>query len=304
MQHLYDYFDGAEDPRAQAEELLWCCSGEFFQNREYTGRLPVDLEAVLDNLLDKSVDHFEVLEDVFTNHPKLWDALLEFRDEFFVEYRSEEAPSWVYLTPWFGNEIYGWLIHFSDTAYDIAYEGFCRGVPSVNKLGLTTRLSSYEFDTEGYNFAYPADIAVRFAFDRGTPKYGKHAVLFRAPYMLFNHLTDQEPQAIFWGPSARDIIVIDFEYREPVLEVTDTLVLVDDSGESVALWPDDEGEEAAYELQDEHGGEWTDRLEFADVDEMLEWLEGPPISGRPRLSLFDPLSKPECVIRHRKRRGG
>ncbi|MCH9802154.1 MAG: hypothetical protein K0U62_11590 [Actinomycetia bacterium] len=312
MQHLYDYFEEAEDPRARAEELLRCCSWEFLAGREYTGRLPADLEDVLDNLLDEHDSPQEALEEVFSDHPKLWDALLEFQNEFFVEHAQEESPSWRYLHPRYGDEAYDWLIHFSDSAYDIAAEGFCRGVPHVETLGLTTLLSSFYFDTEGYNFAYPAEMAQRFGFNRwGDPQYGKRAVLFRAPHMVFDHSTDNEPQAIFWGPSARDIIVIDFEYREPVLEA-DTLVLVADSGESVALWPEwddlpdgESPEDVADDLQDEHGGEWTNRLEFVDVEEMLEWLEGPPISGRPRLSLFDPLSKPTCVVKHRRaaRRG-
>ena len=301
MQHLYDYFARAEDPRFQAEELLRCCAYEFFASRGYAGKVDEDIEAVLDSFyVEEDIEGYiprEALDAIEENHPEVWDSLLEFRDEFFVEYAQEELPSWVLLWPRWGDEEYDWLIHFSDDAYDIASEGFCRGVEDITKLGLTTHLGSHEFGTEGYNFAYPAEFATRFGFDRHRPRYGKHAVLFRAPYMMFDHLGDREPQAIFWGPSARDITLIDFEYKEPVLE-TRTRVLVAESGEVVAV---DEGLEMAEEeaLEEEHGGEWTDRIEFTTVEEMLEWLEGPPIDGETRLSLFDPLSKPLCVMKAR-----
>lgn len=301
MQRLYDYFADAEDPRAQAEELLYCCGQSWMDDRSYRGRVDPDIEEAIDEVVDRAVEQYdhggEALEEL-QGLPRLWDALLELRDDFADPYLfPEELPSWWYLSPSWGQESYDWLIHFSDDAYDIAGEGFCRGVPYPDKLGLTTHLDDFAFDVEGYNFAYPAGVATRYGFIRGAPKYGKRAVLFRAPYMLFDHFADGEPQAIFWGPSARDIVVIDFDHKEPVLEV-DPPVLVDSDGNTVAVLPDDR--DLADGLEEEHGGEWTEYLEFKDVEEMLEWLEGSPISGIPRLKLLDPLSKPSCVIRHRK----
>lgn len=104
-----------------------------------------------------------------------------------------------------------WLIHFTSTPYEIQREGFTVGAKDLSRLGLTTRISRSD-KTGGYNFAYTADDYVEYAKrDHGVYvdwKYGAHAVMFRASGLRMWHKTDQEPQTIFWGADARDVVVL------------------------------------------------------------------------------------------------
>ena len=104
-----------------------------------------------------------------------------------------------------------WLVHFSDHADDIAAQGFTRGVNDVAKLGLTTHFR--EKAGPGFNFAYLATIAADYGRTPGGHasrwKYGKHAVMFKANGVLVYHLSDEEPQVIFLGSTAKDIVELE-----------------------------------------------------------------------------------------------
>ncbi len=100
-----------------------------------------------------------------------------------------------------------WLIHFTDQAYDIVRDGFTVGVDDLSRLGLTVFLNQ-RAKPGGYNFAYTLDAFERYGRRESEHswKYGREAVLFRASGLELWHSGDEEPQVIFWGPSARDRI--------------------------------------------------------------------------------------------------
>jgi hypothetical protein len=60
----------------------------------------------------------------------------------------------------------------------------------------------------GYNFAYEPQDSGRYGTDGDRRKYGSGIVVFKAPYVYIWHDFDEEPQAIFWGPDATDIIEV------------------------------------------------------------------------------------------------
>lgn len=109
-----------------------------------------------------------------------------------------------------------WLAHFSDAASRINADGFQIGVEDLEYLAYTTNLRD-SAKPGGYNFAYRVEDAERYGRDsRGRSwKYGQGIVLFTAPAVLVHHWGDNEPQAIFWGADARNIVEVqEDEYNE------------------------------------------------------------------------------------------
>lgn len=101
-----------------------------------------------------------------------------------------------------------WLIHFTDDAHAIADNGFQYGVDDINKLGLSTHFKERKA-RGGYNFAYRLNDFVKYGKSgyRGADwKYGKEAVVFQASGILVYHYGDDEPQVIFDGKTAKNII--------------------------------------------------------------------------------------------------
>jgi hypothetical protein len=104
-----------------------------------------------------------------------------------------------------------WLIHFTDDAYGIAKNGFKYGVDDMTKLGLTTNLSDFEKEYGGYNFAYTLNDFKKYgkySHRKSGYKYGDEAVIFRASGIKVWHYGDEEPQVIFYGNTAKNIIPI------------------------------------------------------------------------------------------------
>ena len=134
-------------------------------------------------------------------------------------------PSWVFFDK-DNSEIINnqWLIHFTDfiNAKDIAKTGFTMGTNDMKKLGLTYNRTA-DKKLGGYNFAYTLDDYEKYGSrDEGiTYKYGKSVLMFKASGIKFWHKTDNEPQVIFWGKYAKDIIQIiptyDKDYRYYVM---------------------------------------------------------------------------------------
>jgi len=121
---------------------------------------------------------------------------------------QEEMPSWWFMD--FKKIIKNqWLIHFTDDASGIARNGFTIGVRELDKLGLTTYFpsDSYEKEEGGYNFAFLlSDLG--YAKDGHRYKYGQEAVIFRASGIKVLHHGDREPQVIFVGSTAKNIVPI------------------------------------------------------------------------------------------------
>lgn len=120
-------------------------------------------------------------------------------------------PSWNYMD-FRGYVKNQWLIHFSDHAKDIwRDQTFKYGLDDYTELGLTTYYKDEAKQFGGYNFAYDVGDFVRYARSRYHSrgwKYGKEAVMFRASGVKVWHWGDEEPQVIFVGRTARDIVYI------------------------------------------------------------------------------------------------
>lgn len=180
---------------------------EFLNEFEHDGvEIPEDIKE----------DEYKLVEWLKKNRP---DILKDFArrieseiDQYIDMGRGPGFPSWKYVD--FENYIKNqWLIHFSDHASDVAYNGFKIGMQSLETLGLTTfwKHGSSEKKYGGYNFAYQIKDFERYGLDSrgtGTWKYGSEAVLFRASGVRVWHHGDEEPQVIFWGPSANSIVYL------------------------------------------------------------------------------------------------
>lgn len=131
--------------------------------------------------------------------------------EFYQECWSEvcddlgaEAPSFLYME-YTGTVKDQWLIHFTEDAASIAEKGFTLGISEIEHLGLTTHIK-YK-PGAGFNFAYLLKDYHKHGRGRGGKwKYGPEAVIFRASGIEVYHHGDEEPQVIFWGATAHDIV--------------------------------------------------------------------------------------------------
>lgn len=99
-----------------------------------------------------------------------------------------------------------WLVHFTNDSDEIAYNGFERGYPYIERLSLTTRQDD-RGEEEGYNFAFFADSTdADFAASKG--RYGSEAVLFLNSGVHTHHSGDREHQIIFWGPDVDKSLIV------------------------------------------------------------------------------------------------
>lgn len=103
-----------------------------------------------------------------------------------------------------------WLIHHSP-ASRLDEDGFRLGVSDLAGLAYTGGARTFQGQRPGYNFAYLPEHHERYGFDgRNGQKYGDHIYAFWVPYAISAfHYADNEPQVIFWGPSARNIFEIE-----------------------------------------------------------------------------------------------
>lgn len=164
---------------------------------------------------EEEMHDYEIAEWLEREHP---DKAKQFADYLFRKIENNELPindadypAWSYFES--DPEIVKnqWLIHFTKDAESIAREGFKYGVDEMTKLGLTTHLGEFDKKYGGYNFAYLLKDFDRYGRGGGWNqkyKYGKEAVVFRASGIKLWHHGDQEPQVIFYGNTAKDIIPI------------------------------------------------------------------------------------------------
>ena len=158
---------------------------------------------------DEEFDINSVPNDIKT---KFGEWLLRKIDSYSLDIGDSEYPAWSFLSnpKLIKNQ---WLIHFTKDAKSIAEKGFIYGVDDIDKLGLTTRQSDFDKKYGGYNFAYLLSDFDRFGRSRrgwGNEKYkyGDEAVIFNASGVKLYHATDEEPQVIFYGNTAKNIIPI------------------------------------------------------------------------------------------------
>ncbi len=126
----------------------------------------------------------------------------------WAERRGEMPPSQVFSDLKLIRNV--WLIHHSRSS-DLAEEGFRFGVPGPSHLAYTGGGHNYAGQEPGYNFAYLPGDRDHYGVDRrGDAKYGRHVYAFFVPWAISAwHYGDEEPQVIFWGPSARNIVEIE-----------------------------------------------------------------------------------------------
>ena len=138
-----------------------------------------------------------------------------------------------------------WLLHFSDSAYNIwKDQRFNYGIEyhDYARLALSTHYTDAAKQRGGFNFAYDTnDNIKRYAFDRGRPKYGKEAVLFKGDGIKIDHYGDEEPQVIFDGKQTTGPIIY-VEYTDNGWTINSTItgqkLIESDDIESIAAWVD------------------------------------------------------------------
>ena len=137
-----------------------------------------------------------------------------------------------------------WLVHFSDNADSIwRKQKFTHGIGyhDYQRLGLSTHFSDEAKQYGGFNFAYKVDDVNMYGFNRGRPKYGSEAILFRGDGIEIYHDGDDEPQVIFDGKATNPpLIYIQEENGEWIINSNRTsgkIIRFDDI-EKIGYWVD------------------------------------------------------------------
>jgi hypothetical protein len=210
LERLYDTLNLSDAQRA--EELAYSASWLLWQGLSEGGN-----DALADAYEESGYDTEDILRRIKDELGAGW--LERWYDDYYpqlLQQDAAEAPSFLFFDrPKVLRN--AWLVHFTADAERVARQGFRRGVEDPMRVGLTTLLSQSQKRTPGYTFAFrPGDVN-RYAWNRGRPKYGKEAVVFRADAVLAYHTSDEEDQAIAWGPEAKDIRAVWMDGRNPVL---------------------------------------------------------------------------------------
>jgi hypothetical protein len=186
------------------------------EGKEVADRLPY----LFGYWLAHHADRYALSSAIAVQHAKFWEWLTDSdnwyqRDEAFaaVGISEEDLPSIRYMEqyprePIVKNE---WLVHFTKDALSIAQQGFIKGIPDYDKLGLTTQLPEEMKEKGGFNFAYRTKddrfISVAQRGWRGW-RFGEEVVVFRANGYAVWHRTDEQQEVVFWGKTARDIVPV------------------------------------------------------------------------------------------------
>jgi len=219
---LRDYL--RQTDKEKGYEVLFLAPLMFYDwlNNNSTNSLALEAQDEIDEALgltgkwNKSPDRLDLQEhyEVMDFHGKYAPLMVPFLREGGWEDSVFESdkPSWHFMD--FRSIVKNqWMIHFTGKgARRVAREGFRFGVDDVTRLGLTTTIDHSLKAYGGYNFAYHLDDYLRFGRghrSRGGWKYGKEAVLFRASGAKIYHYGDSEPQVVFTGKTARDIVPIE-----------------------------------------------------------------------------------------------
>lgn len=206
--------------------------------------VPSNYEDEPTELRNKFDDESELVEWLYLNDRVTFDA---FANYLFKKISSHEIgipdhklPAWTYFDNTPSMVKNQWLISFTDDANGIRREGFKYGVDDMTRLGLTTSLGEFEKKFGGYNFAYLLKDFEKYAYERyGKYKYGSEAVIFQASGILTWHYGDEEPQVIFYGNTAKNIIPITSgEDKNWAIRnwKTDRILFESDELESVVQW--------------------------------------------------------------------
>ena len=149
------------------------------------------------------LDSWEITDDIIDTLPEKALATWIENADVMVNEDPVEAPSYFYLE-YLGIVPFQWLVHYTskNNGLNIQQEGFVYGVDDQTRLALTTMLPSLAKTRPGYDFAYKAAVAWRG--DART----KTAIMFQARGIEIYHRGDEENQVIFWGPSAKNLVLL------------------------------------------------------------------------------------------------
>jgi hypothetical protein len=237
MISLKQYFSLTDEQKINSlpEEYSW-----FFD--DFLVEEDIDFEKPLDSY-DDELEGYELLAWLYENNVELYKQygkyLFDKIESHELPIDDSEYPAWSF----FGSPSLvknQWLIHFTDYAEQIGREGFKRGVDEMTKLGLTTHLSEFDKKYGGYNFAYLINDYVKHARDRHGFKYGSEAVIFNASGLKIWHYGDDEPQVIFYGNTARNIIPVVFHNYDDTWCVksiiTENILYKNEKFDNVVKW--------------------------------------------------------------------
>jgi hypothetical protein len=198
-----------------------------------------------DDMFDDDIELITWLED---NDKDIFNKFAEYlynkivNNELPIDYA--EYPAWSYFTEYPEIIKNQWLIHFTNEAENIAKYGFKYGVDDMTKLGLTTQLGDFDKKYGGYNFAFTLEDFDRYGrssygnSSKSGYKYGNEAVIFNASGIKVWHHGDEEPQVIFYGNTAKNIIPITSgeESKFGIYNKNGRLLFEDDDLPKVVKW--------------------------------------------------------------------
>jgi ADP-ribose pyrophosphatase YjhB (NUDIX family) len=199
---------------------------------------------------DEELEGYDLIEWVEQNNKELYDKYANYLyakiESNCLDVEDSEYPAWSYFSRDVKLVKNQWLIHFTNEPDDIAINGFKYGVDEIDKLGLTTQLSDFDKKYGGYNFAYLLSDFNRYGkaghgSRGGEYKYGKEAVIFRASGLEVYHHGDEEPQVIFYGNTATNIIPINAGQNSKWAvynRKTGRAIIESDDLEKIAYWVD------------------------------------------------------------------
>jgi len=246
MVSLRHYFLSSDEEKIQSlPEAYWWFFDDFLIEENIDFIKPKDSVDVNGDDIGDDIEGYDLLDWLSRNNPELHykygEYLFNKIKDFTLPISDAEYPAWAY----FDNPKVvknQWLIHFCNDADSIARDGFTLGVNEIDKLGLTTHLSEFEKKYGGYNFSYRVEDFMRYGRSRGYGhefKYGNEAVIFNASGVMLWHNSDEEPQVIFYGNTAKNIIAITHsEDSNWAIRNTKTnrIIFENDSLETVVNW--------------------------------------------------------------------
>lgn len=198
LPHEYNYF---------FEDFLIETQTEFIPPKEIKQSNYLDQPEEEMDMFDNTIELITWLE---YNNKTIYNKFAEYLYDKIINIElpipDADYPAWSYFDKpeLIKNQ---WLIHFTnDNAQTIAQEGFKYGVDDMTKLGLTTHLGEFDKKYGGYNFAYTLKDFPKYYKSFHNYTYGNQAVIFNASGLKTYHHGDQEPQVIFYGNTAKNII--------------------------------------------------------------------------------------------------
>jgi len=217
--YLRDYFNMTDEQKKSGLPYEYSFMfPDFIDEEDIDFKIPThDYSDVDGDQKGEPYEHYEIIDWLTQHNKPLFDHFANYLygkvNDHELPVPDAEYPAWSFFdkAKLVKND---WLIHFTNDPWNIAKNGFTKGVSEIEKLGLTTHLGEFEKKYGGYNFAFRADVYHRYAKGRQGYKYGNEAVMFIGSGMEVYHYGDEEPQVIFWGKKAKNIIPITLEYGD------------------------------------------------------------------------------------------